>query len=112
MTRQFCPQNRRVTLTLTRPTAKRSIALLQPLDQFPLRRDGPIEVLNRLVLMNGAHFKLVEAGGGGGCVWHAGGISAGNGGRQWGMSRDRNSILFYPAGMMSFRGIGRSRPIN
>ena len=41
---------------------------LQPLDQLPLRRDGRVEVLNCLVLMGSAHFKLVEAGGGVGCV--------------------------------------------
>ena len=41
---------------------------LQTVDQLPLRRDGRVEVLNRLVLMDHTHFKLVEAGGGGGCV--------------------------------------------
>ena len=41
---------------------------LQPLDQLPLRRDGGVEVLNRLVLMDHTHFKLVESGGGVGCV--------------------------------------------
>jgi len=35
---------------------------LQPLDQLPLRRDGPVQILNRLVLMDHTHFKLVEAG--------------------------------------------------
>ena len=35
---------------------------LQPLDQLPLRRDGGVEILNRLVLMDHTHFKLVEAG--------------------------------------------------
>ena len=38
-------------------------AALQPLDQLPLRRNGRVEVLNRLVLMDHTHFKLVEAGG-------------------------------------------------
>ena len=36
---------------------------LQPLDQLPLRRDRRVQILNRLVLMDDAHFKLVEAGG-------------------------------------------------
>tara|TARA_Y100000815_G_scaffold113841_1_gene102918 strand:- start:2156 stop:2443 length:288 start_codon:yes stop_codon:yes gene_type:complete len=47
------------------------------LDQLPLRRDGGIQILNRLVLMDHTHFKLVEAGGGGGGVCHGGGGSAG-----------------------------------
>ena len=41
---------------------------LQPLDQRPLRRDGRVEVLDGLVLMGDADFKLVDADGGGGCV--------------------------------------------
>ena len=36
---------------------------LQPVDQLPLRRDGRVEILNRLVLMDHTHFKLIEAGG-------------------------------------------------
>ena len=35
---------------------------LQPLNQLPLRRDGGVQILNRLVLMDHTHFKLVEAG--------------------------------------------------
>ena len=48
---------------------------LQPLDQLPLRRDGGVEVLDRLVLMGDADFKLIEAGE---VIWravgHGGGI--------------------------------------
>ena len=44
---------------------------LQPLDQLPLRRDGRVQILNRLVLMDHTHFKLVEAG----CVCHVGGVA-------------------------------------
>ena len=43
---------------------------LQPFNQLPLRRDGRVQVLNRLVLMNHTHFKLVEAGGSVGCDCH------------------------------------------
>ena len=53
---------------------------LQPLDQLPLRRDGRVQVLYRLILMDHTHFKLVEAR----CVCHGGGISVGGGARQWG----------------------------
>ena len=35
--------------------------LLKALNQLPLRRDGRVQILNRLVLMDHAHFKLVEA---------------------------------------------------
>lgn len=47
---------------------------LQPLDQLPLRRDGRVEVLNRLVLMGDTDFKLIEAGG---VCWGAVGHGAG-----------------------------------
>ncbi len=43
---------------------------LQPLDQLPLRRDGLVQILNRLILMDHTHFKLIKARGGGGCVCH------------------------------------------
>lgn len=36
---------------------------LQPVDQLPLRRDGLVQLVNRLVLMDHTHFKLIEAGG-------------------------------------------------
>ena len=43
---------------------------LQPLDQLPLRRDGCVQILNRLVLMDHTHFKLVEAARSVGYVCH------------------------------------------
>ena len=72
---------------------------LQPLDQHPLRRNGRVEVLNRLVLMDHTHFKLVEAGG----VCHGGGISAGVGGRQCGryVGRVMTRQLFVRRGWQS-----------
>ena len=35
---------------------------LKLFDQLPLRGDGGVQILNRLVLMDHAHLKLVEAG--------------------------------------------------
>ena len=57
------------------PLGKARHLPLQPVDQLPLRRDGGVQVLNRLILMDGAHFKLVEAGGGVGCVCHGEGLA-------------------------------------
>ena len=45
------------------PFAQPRDLTLQPVDQLPLRRDGRVQILNRLVLMDHTHFKLVEAGG-------------------------------------------------
>ena len=45
------------------PLAEARNLTLQPVDQFPLRRDGRVQILNRLVLMDHTHFKLIEAGG-------------------------------------------------
>ena len=61
--------------TVGHPFAEPRDLPLQPLDQLPLRRDGGVQVLARLVLMGDTAFKLIEAGG---VVWravgHGGGI--------------------------------------